>query len=298
MAGCFHPFFKRVNGDDDYRVPLPCGHCEYCRYRQAKTWTFRLSQELENWNNKALFVTLTYDNEHCPEGYNLKPTDLQGFFKRLRYYLTQRYGKDFRIRYYSCGEYGDRRGRPHYHAIIYNLTESDIDLVNNAWYYGAVRKPVAVRGEGAIQYVAGYVQKKIGKQREHIDSYGGRYPFFARMSKGLGLKFLEKLNSFTPYVYVGSKVQFLGRYLTTKLAEKFGVLEQYKELAFKAFYEKYVEIYEKSGYFTSNFGYAYATIYKPESRAYDDYNLQFKRDFLARQKIFSKSRSLDEKIQV
>lgn len=298
MAGCFRPFFKRVNMSDDYKVPLPCGHCEYCRYKQAKTWRFRLVQELDSWQNKALFVTLTYDNEHCPEGYNLKPSHLQGFFKRLRYYLSQKYGKEFRIRYYSCGEYGDRRGRPHYHAIIYNLTADDIPLLSKSWTFGMVRQPVEVRGEGAIDYVAGYVQKKLGKQREHIDSYGGRYPFFARMSKGLGLKLIEKLDRFTPFVYVGSKIQFLGRYLTTKLAEKFGVLDEYKRLAFDAFYNKFVEIYERSGYFDNHFGYAYANVQSAESRAYDDYNLQFMRDFMARSKIYTKSRRLDEKIEV
>lgn len=288
---CLNPYFKRVKLSDDYKMPLPCGHCEYCRYRQAKIWTFRLSQELDNWNNKALFVTLTYDNEHVPEGYNLYPSHLQGFFKRLRYFLTQKYGKEFRIRYYACGEYGDRRGRPHYHAIIYNLTEADSALLSRAWPYGMVREVREVRGDGAIQYVAGYVQKKLGKQREHIDFYGNRYPFFARMSKGLGLKLLEKLDSFTPFVYVGSKVQFLGRYLTTKLAEKFNVLEQYKESAFSAFYGRFVEIYERSGEFFQMNGYSYSNVRDAEKVAYKAWNLQFERDFLARQKIFLKNRS-------
>ncbi|AXH74624.1 MAG: replication initiator protein [Microviridae sp.] len=288
---CFNPYFGTPKGNEEYRVPLPCGHCEYCRSYQSKIWSFRLTCELDSHNNQALFVTLTYNDENLPEGANLSKSHLVGFFKRLRYYLDGR-----RIKYYACGEYGDRFGRPHYHAIIYGMTEADIPLLNLAWTFGFVRKPSAVRGESAIKYVTGYVQKKIGKLEEHKASYCNREPMFAIMSKGLGLAILDKLPHFTPFVYVGKKIQMLGRYLTRKCAEKFGVLEEYSKMAYQQFYHRWVEFYQSLGLAVLPLVLPWREC--PERVAYLKANVQFERDFMSRYKIYTKNRSLDEKIKV
>lgn len=288
---CFDPYFGRPR-NDAYRVPLPCGHCEYCRWRQSRLWTFRLAVELDAWHNRALYVTLTYDDDHLPDGANLKRSHISGFFKRLRYYL----GKDVKIKYYACGEYGDRYGRPHYHAIIYGLDESHIPCLKLAWRFGMVRKPSAVRGTEAISYVCGYVQKKLGKQSTHREFYGDREPFFANMSKGLGLGLVNKLKSFTSFVFVDGKIRPLGRYLTHKLAEKFGILEQYKDFSYQQFFMNAVEMYQKHGLNETLDTCSWQD--SPERAIYLKENKQFMRDFLQRCKIFNSQRSLDEKIKI
>merc|ERR1711906_76548 len=71
-----------------------------------------------------IFITLTYDAEHLPEYGTLVKKDFQDFMKRLR----KKYNKK-KIRYYQCGEYGEKFGRPHYHAIIFNHTFPDMEKV-------------------------------------------------------------------------------------------------------------------------------------------------------------------------
>lgn len=65
------------------------------------------------------FITLTYDDEHLPPGNTLVLKHFQDFMKRLR----KQFGTN--IRYLHCGEYGEKFGRPHYHALIFNFDFDD-----------------------------------------------------------------------------------------------------------------------------------------------------------------------------
>ena len=96
----------------------------------------RMIHELESFDC-AVFVTLTYDDEHLPENASLVVSDLQKYIKRVRK-ECDKIGK--RIRYFACGEYGDRYGRPHYHAIIFGLSQSKSDkvIMDSKWPYGRV----------------------------------------------------------------------------------------------------------------------------------------------------------------
>lgn len=65
------------------------------------------------------FVTLTYDNQHLPADGGLNYQHFQKFMKRLRE-DRRRTRNNSPIRFYMCGEYGERTFRPHYHAILFN----------------------------------------------------------------------------------------------------------------------------------------------------------------------------------
>lgn len=65
------------------------------------------------------FITLTYDDEHCPLDGSLDHRHFQLFMKRLRKHAN------IPIKFYMCGEYGGKFGRPHYHAIIFGYDFSD-----------------------------------------------------------------------------------------------------------------------------------------------------------------------------
>lgn len=157
---------------------VPCGKCTACRIRRTSDWTLRLLHELESWDD-ATFITITYDDEHLPPEENLEKTALQKWFKRLRKQLDER-----RIKYYACGEYGDKFERPHYHAIVFGLNRvHDKETVEDTWPYGHVYMGTVTAD--SIKYVAGYVHKKYSAQYE----YPGKTPPFQLQSQGLGLEF-------------------------------------------------------------------------------------------------------------
>ena len=105
-------------------LDVPCGKCMACRMTRRKEWSLRMLHELK-YHNDASFVTLTYDDNHVPDCQSLVKADLQKFFKRLRKLIAPR-----KIRYFACGEYGRRTGRPHYHAILYNSGLSQEHIIS------------------------------------------------------------------------------------------------------------------------------------------------------------------------
>lgn len=210
-----------------------------CRINYTSAWKLRLLYELSNWD-KAMFLTLTYDEKHIPEDFSLHKKDPVGFFKRLRSYLD--YTCDNRqIKYYCCGEYGDQKdptrpyknhGRPHYHAIIFGLCpydENDRKLVVEAWQHRCEDWQFdRIRGKKCsiqpvtpfdIEYVTGYVQKKLSGDLAE-KTYNGDQPPFAIMSKGLGIQFAFqnanrlRTNGFT---YLSGHKISLPRYFRDKL---------------------------------------------------------------------------------
>lgn len=186
-----------------------------CRINYTTAWKLRLLYELSDWDC-AMFITLTYDEEHVPADFSLHKADPVGFFKRLRAYLA--YNSDRKIKYYCCGEYGDKKditrpdknhGRPHYHAIIFGMNpfdDNDRKLVVEAWQHRSEdwqfdrnRGKLNAYGIGEksaiqnvtpedIEYVTGYVQKKLSGDLAY-QTYNSDTPPFAIMSKGLGLEF-------------------------------------------------------------------------------------------------------------
>jgi len=140
-------------------------------------------QECSSWEHSS-FLTLTYNDAHLPRDGSLHKEELQRFFKRLRFDLGGR-----RIKYYACGEYGDRFKRPHYHSILFGVSQAERDVVKEAWPLGFV-KLGTVTYESA-RYVAGYIQKKYSGMRA-VDEYGSKNRPFQLQSKGLGRVFCEQ----------------------------------------------------------------------------------------------------------
>lgn len=137
MQYLIKPFPKGFQGDNniDGIVTVPCGKCIGCRLDYSRQWANRCMLEMQ-YHDEAWFVTLTYDQAHVPlswysdpatgEAYQamtLKKRDFQLFMKRLRKaYEPQK------IRYFAAGEYGDKKMRPHYHAILFGLHLDDLEI--------------------------------------------------------------------------------------------------------------------------------------------------------------------------
>jgi len=231
---CFHPlkgyisktltangkrqtvFDSRQAGDFGTRT-LACGQCIGCRLERSRQWACRISHEASLYDQNC-FITLTYAPEHLPVDGSLDVRHYQLFMKKLR----KRFGKN--IRFFHCGEYGERLGRPHYHAcllnfdfpdkVLHRITDRGDRIYRSAslealWSYGYCEIGDVTFDSAA--YVARYITKKITGPRAS-SHYGSRRPEYTTMSRrpGIGAPWLVKfMTDVFPHDYVivrGKKV--------------------------------------------------------------------------------------------
>ena len=218
---CYHPLLAfRSEGKIVFNKPfpfakgfnLPCGQCVGCRLNYSRQWAIRLVHENQMHENSC-FITLTFSPEELnkrgnPDSLNVR--DFQLFMKRLRKKHPEK-----KIRFFHCGEYGEKNQRPHYHALIYNHDFSDRKLfrqrnqiklytskeLEELWPYG-----FSTIGDVTFQssaYVARYIMKKQkgDTAEEHytnIDPLTGevttKEPEYCTMSRkpGIGYSWFQK----------------------------------------------------------------------------------------------------------
>lgn len=230
---CYHPIpaFQDAPGSPVRLLPdrsrganlaLPCQKCLGCRQARATQWGHRADHEASRWEHNS-FLTLTYDDDHVPEEGHLIPRDLQLFIKRLRKYADSRrsiLNRDRRagLRYFACGEYGEKNGRPHYHVLLFNAGfDQDakrvaIDLyqsqqLHELWDKGRATYQPAKAG-AAAGYIAKYHLKNYGNplaSRGLIDADGVWKPApFLRMSlkPGIGNEWLKRYHKDLTHGYL------------------------------------------------------------------------------------------------
>lgn len=105
---------------------LPCGQCIGCRLDHAKQWAVRCMHEAAMHQDNC-FLTLTYAPEHYPDYGSLNYRHFQAFMKRLRDRIAPE-----KIRFFMCGEYGEKLERPHYHALIFGLWPDDAEYLKDS----------------------------------------------------------------------------------------------------------------------------------------------------------------------
>lgn len=206
-------------GDIRRELVLPCGNCIGCRIRRSQEWAVRVMHEASMYESNC-FVTLTYDDDHVPFQGQLVYSHFQKFMKRLR----ARVGP---VRFYMCGEYGEKFWRPHFHAclfgfgfpdkVLFKRMPSGCDiftspLLSELWIDG-----FSSIGELTLEsaaYVARYCIKKInGRDAEshycRTDFVTGEIyylePEFGHMSlkPGIGARWIDR---YTTDVYPMDKV--------------------------------------------------------------------------------------------
>lgn len=175
-----------------------CGRCMACRINQTSEWTMRLQHELKYFEDSS-FITLTYSEDFLPENAELSKRDLQLFIKRFRKFV----GSKVKIKYFACGEYGDNYLRPHYHLIVLGWKPRFLRYVSNdgkrkiysspevadVWKCG--HNTVGVVNHDSIQYVVGYVRKKLNGEKAN-EFYGKRQRPFSLISKGIGERYAQE----------------------------------------------------------------------------------------------------------
>lgn len=176
----------------DY-ITVPCGRCLACLGQKSSELSMRCEHEniYYGYGHNSCFVTLTYDDKHLPENYSLKIEDTQLFLKRLRINAKRKL-KIEDLKYLLVGEYGDKRGRPHYHMILFGLPagKKTTDFIHSNWKNGHVYVGTCT-GE-SIKYVTKYMSKSRAmslNRKEYLKKTGRTRPF-RTMSHGLGKRWL------------------------------------------------------------------------------------------------------------
>ena len=210
-------YFKKLDQRME-SLKLPCGQCVGCRLARSRMWATRCVHESKSYDQNA-FITLTYNDEHCPYDGSLIKSHFQNFMKRLRKSID---GK--RIKYFHAGEYGEENKRPHYHACIFGHDFSDKALwsVRDGVHLYTSDDLDALWGMGfctvgdvtwqSAAYVARYVMKKVnGALRDKPDEITGLRPYerilpdtgevvevvpeYTTMSNGIGKSYYENYSS-------------------------------------------------------------------------------------------------------
>jgi len=185
---CFHPLkgyrsrtvnpstnkrsivFNVKEGYHDMPVDLQCGQCIGCRLERSRQWAIRCIHEASLYEDNC-FITLTYNDKHLPPDGTLQVEDFQKFMKRFRKNYS-----DKTIRFFHCGEYGEKFSRPHYHACIFNFDFPDRELIQQRddgnYYKSEILESIWGKGHCIVgdvtfesaAYVARYITKKITGQ--------------------------------------------------------------------------------------------------------------------------------------
>ena len=250
---CAQPW--RPNGGSE----LPCGQCMPCRINKRNIWTTRILLELTCHESNS-WITLTYNDDNIPYRNELDKTDYQLWLKRLRKaHATQK------IRYYLCGEYGDDRGRPHYHVVLFGLGfnytgtaathdrhgRSNLDKPN--FFPERIKQMLLIWGKGNIHFekpnpkLVSYSCSHLTKGLAGEENEDGRKQAFHAMSNGLGknamsaieswlsteegVKEYEKAGDVPAVVRIDGKIRPIGKYLRNIIRRNLYLPEKQTDVA-------------------------------------------------------------------
>lgn len=210
-------------------MTVPCGHCIECLQQRSTEWSYRLAIESKS-HEKNCFLTLTYNKYNLPSDKCVSRRELQLFVKRLRQEI-----KPIRVRFFGCGEYGKKRGRPHYHLVVFGWCPDDLfylgkdkkgivlyrsATVEKCWKKGFSSVAIEMTPE-VLKYVAKYMQKRPE----------GRDPPFVQMSNrpGIGYNGIDDRLVKSDKLYLNGRFIKLPRYYLKKLEERGIDLTELKE---------------------------------------------------------------------
>jgi len=136
-------------------------------------------------NGKPKYKKEQYFKTIYTQRNTLNKKDIQDYIKRLRNnhvkYVTEQKGKETLnnsrpIRYYLCGEYGEKTKRAHYHLILFNIELGNIQSITKSWQKGFTT--ISEIKHERIRYVTKYMHKDFNRKTDN------RQPPFSQMSKG------------------------------------------------------------------------------------------------------------------
>lgn len=214
-------YLAHAYGDKEEVLILPCGKCLLCIQSHRRMWACRCINEA-HISNGGMFLTLTCSDESqvrtFPNG-SLDHRPWQLFVKRLRKHLVsycEPVSDGYPLRFFMCGEYGEKSHRPHYHALIFGwrfrdpcwvgrsrsggdlftspyLDELRYDPKSGQEIFGKVSN-FADMSPYDISYTVGYIDKKLGRANPRIYEKENLKPEYICMSRrpAIGFDWLKK----------------------------------------------------------------------------------------------------------
>ena len=156
-----HVWVSRPTGHE--KVQVPCSECWQCIKGRINDYVGRSLAETAV-SNATAFLTLTYGKTSCGSDTIVNKKHFQLFMKKLRI-LGHRGKNKFKVRYLVVGEYGERNGRAHFHALLFfkgtapswpereNFHDLDIWPHGHLWCEWS-------NSEAAVRYVVNYIREQ------------------------------------------------------------------------------------------------------------------------------------------
>lgn len=154
-------------------LTLRCRKCDPCRMKWRKDWTGRLLAEAKT-SQEVWFATLTYGGGYDnPQAVTHNKSHVAALFDQLR-----KHGHD--VRYYGVGEFGEERGRAHWHLLIFwkckapPMTFDDdvmwempvqnkgryAGVTRHYWPFGHVYMARPISEQACVAYTLKYMEKQ------------------------------------------------------------------------------------------------------------------------------------------
>lgn len=194
-----------------------CQKCEDCQKANIKIWVGKCMAEART-SAHTLCVTLTYGQDQRyrnveidhPNAHVLTYSDVQDYLKRLRLYTKGI------VRFMATGEYGDEKGRAHWHLILFfsdglppniRLDEryvhdagvNDRGQVRTLWPHGYSFWQEAVWQK--IHYAVSYIEKDVAKGQTREHRFSKHPPLGYRWFRRLALRYVDQGLSPQDYIY-------------------------------------------------------------------------------------------------
>lgn len=265
-AESLHRLSERLYGvgfPPNYWIKIPCGNCLDCQKRKFRDYRMRLLYELQQYPN-SIFITLTFDNPSLSRFADNPNKSITLFLDRIR----KKYGHQ--VRHWIVAEYGKKRGRLHYHGILFNIDIGNDELFN-FWKYGNTF--VGYANEATAKYIVKYLTKQDTK---------GILPPRVISSKGIGSSWLDTSEchilqkSLSTILYCNGRPISLPRYYIEKM-----FTEREREIIS---YYYYMETPPQTEFFINGRSFDYKQYEYYRKRKLEEYSRQgfFYDDYLKR----------------
>lgn len=194
-------------GNGYVKQQVPCRKCWQCKEDLIRDYTGRCLAEARD-SDWVMTMTLTYAPRDDGAEKLLDKSHFQKFMKLLR-----KHGHN--VRYLVVGEYGDLKGRAHFHCILFGVGKTLLGYDNiddweqrdhtklgllpqkercwiDAWPHGHVYVDHE-SNEKAFRYTLKYLRKRYGEKRNYWFSLSKKPSLGAKFFKDLAVSNAEQL---------------------------------------------------------------------------------------------------------